>query len=224
MTTNQSKPPFYTTNAGLFLIFLLLIVLATIVVKIKEFEQKEKPTKVSKSPPVLKESALRINQDSLDQEKWDNLEREIVNFDITNYDGEPFTPMNGVGQLQEYSERVKNALESKDSSLIVRAKRWQKQLSNLHSKAYPQFRRSWGKAVGEKLWRDDIEVRVLGGSAKTIEFTGGTFAANRNIEDFQTELQLALLDMRFTRVQYRWYKGATEYTYYKLDSKNDSEL
>ncbi|MBK6932475.1 MAG: hypothetical protein IPH12_17095 [Saprospirales bacterium] len=169
-------------------------------------------------------NTLVVNTDSLEKERWNELESELNEFQLRDYiDGE-LTPMNGVGQLQFFAERVNKALDSGDSLLVERAIGWRSKLSKIQGHAYPQLRKAWAKTLGDKLWRDDIEIRNFGVGYDKIEFIGGTFAANRNIEAFQNELHLAFADMRFKRIQYKWYKGADEYTYFSVSSKSDSEL
>ncbi|MBK8920704.1 MAG: hypothetical protein IPM81_04230 [Saprospirales bacterium] len=165
-----------------------------------------------------------INKDSLEKAKWNNFEESLGGFVLGKYLNGEYTPMNGVGQLQEFAEMVNVALNSNDSTLVERAAKWRSELSSIQRTAFPLLRKAWGKEAGEKLWREDIDVRVFGTGNTKIEFIGGTFAANRNIEVFQNELQLAFKDMRFQRIQYKWYKGADEYTYFTISTKSDSEL
>ena len=74
------------------------------------------------------------------------------------------------------------------------------------------------------MWEADIEVSVYGSGSRTIQFVGGTFAANRNIQEFQNGISKMLQDLRFTRANYKWYSGADKYDYYSIKSPNDGDL
>lgn len=86
---------------------------------------------------------------------------------------------------------------------------------------FPKLRKAYGKALAQKLWRSDIYVEVTGGRAGILNLTGGAFAANANKEDMTDVLRPMLYLLHFTEVRYRWYKGADEYTYYKLSPMSD---
>ena len=73
------------------------------------------------------------------------------------------------------------------------------------------------------MWENDIEVSANGTGKQYINFTGGIFAANKNKKEFQTQVQKVLNMLRFKQARYRWYKGESEYTYYKMYEGKDSE-
>jgi hypothetical protein len=129
------------------------------------------------------------------------------------------TSMEGLGLIQELQEDVTRALGDPERS--KQAKVWKTSLQSLQQKHYPKLRKMWAKDMEDKLWKSDIEVNLRG---TTIEFVGGTFAANANIDAMQKEIGTLFKEFRFKRVNYKWYSGADEYTYYKIDSPNDTEL
>ena len=71
------------------------------------------------------------------------------------------------------------------------------------------------------MWEHDCDVSISG---RTITFTAGIFAANANIKDAYQNISDALRDLRFKRCNFKWYRYADEYTYYTIDSKNDTDL
>ena len=74
------------------------------------------------------------------------------------------------------------------------------------------------------MWENNIEVSSSGTGHKYITFTGGVFANNKNIKDFHNEISNVLRSFRFSKVYYKWYKGAEEYSSGDLYEGNDSDL
>lgn len=84
------------------------------------------------------------------------------------------------------------------------------------SKNLNKFRIDYAKNLKDKLWRNNIDV-FLSNNNKYINFTGGTFASNANIEDFYNEIKYDLKDLEFKRANFRWYKNADEFQYFTID-------
>jgi hypothetical protein len=102
--------------------------------------------------------------------------------------------------------------------------RFRSRLIQWQMSALPELRNRYGPAVARRVWRDNMEVRTIGGGYRTIEFVWGGFANNANIEDFYLAARENLQALRFRRAQYRWYRGADRYTYYTLEGPGDGEL
>lgn len=97
-------------------------------------------------------------------------------------------------------------------------------LKNTQKAALPTLRDKYGPALRKLLWEDDISARTIGAGFRTIDMVGGLFAANRNIKKTNDTLYPILMRLRFTQAQYRWFAGASEYTYYKLSPPADDVL
>ncbi|WP_343611074.1 hypothetical protein [Chryseobacterium oranimense] len=76
----------------------------------------------------------------------------------------------------------------------------------------------------EKLWVNDVDVKILAPNNKTLRFTAGYFASNKNIQETQTTLHEMLVNLRFKQTQYKWYSGDDEFTYYNIESPKDSDI
>jgi hypothetical protein len=74
------------------------------------------------------------------------------------------------------------------------------------------------------LWEADGSSRTIGAGYRTVEFVSGAFAANANIKKIHLDFRETLLKLRFTRVQYKWYKQASEYTYFTLEPPKDTDI
>ena len=101
---------------------------------------------------------------------------------------------------------------------------FKKKVRNAQIKYLPKLRDAYGPATRDVLWEHDMSSRTIGTGYRTIEFVGAVFAANRNIKDFHNEVHSVLYQLRFKQARYKWYKGADEYTYYDIDSPDDSAL
>jgi hypothetical protein len=69
-----------------------------------------------------------------------------------------------------------------------------------------------------------VEVNVSGTGDKTIIFTAGIFAANKNIKAAFEEIEDQLREFRFKKACFAWYSGQDDYQYYTIDSPKDSDL
>lgn len=96
-------------------------------------------------------------------------------------------------------------------------------LIQVQIKQFPLLRKTYGKLLKNELWENDIDVEVLGSDFGTLDFTGASFAINKNIKETHAAMQDVLRLLRFDRVNYRWSKY-TEYTYFDLNSPRDSEV
>lgn len=123
-----------------------------------------------------------------------------------------------------YSSIITEGKESKNPDEQMLAKQLEKEVVKSQIKTFPKLRLIYGKLMKEKLWENDIDVKILGSDNKKLQFTAGYFASNKNIQQTQITLQDMLLNLRFKQTQYKWYSGDDEYTYYNLQSANDSEI
>lgn len=98
------------------------------------------------------------------------------------------------------------------------------ELSALQRKWLPVLRDAYGPAARRRLWEVDGKARTVGTGFRTVQFTAAEFAANRNIKAMHEATYPLLLQLRFTRAEYRWFDQAPEYTYYEIDPPNDSEV
>ena len=130
---------------------------------------------------------------------------------------------NAVKLFSDASVVINKALSQfpNDKELTALANKDKAQLIAAQKKYYPRLRKSYAKFMKDKLWENDIEVQ-FGGT--TITFIGGYFAANANIKETQESVSEMLTLLKFKQVNYRWYKGADEFTYYKLESSSDGSL
>ena len=102
--------------------------------------------------------------------------------------------------------------------------RFKSLLVRKQAEMFPALRDAYGPAMRRQLWEADGSARTIGAGYRTVEFVSATFARNANIMQIHTEIQENLMMLRFTRAQYKWFKQASEYSYYDLDPPRDTDL
>ena len=76
----------------------------------------------------------------------------------------------------------------------------------------------------QRLWIADGSARTIGAGYRTVEFVSGGFARNANIQEFHLEVRESLMNLRFTRAQYKWFQHASDASYYTLEVPRDSDI
>lgn len=88
-------------------------------------------------------------------------------------------------------------------------------------KTFPMLRQALVEFYKKAFWQADVDVE---GSGSTLYFTAGDFAAHRNIAKAESDMDDQFRLFRFKQINYRWYKNQSDYTFYKLDTKKDSDI
>lgn len=119
-------------------------------------------------------------------------------------------------------ESVQNAPLSDDMRKL--ATQLQSLLISKQKVALPILRDAYGPALRKALWEEDGSAKTFGAGFRTIDIVHPAFAANRNIKSFHRDTATVLAKLRFTRVNYKWIKNPTEFSYFSLEPPKDSEL
>ncbi|PIF43927.1 hypothetical protein CLU96_0851 [Chryseobacterium sp. 52] len=217
MNKTDIKPkPFYLKKRFLIpfgLLFLLLI----------------KCSKTDPSTPQNKEELIQTEKKSEDKiDLKTRLENNIKGIDEGQDLAKNVKSLDGIvivlALYKVYSSIINEGKSSKNSDEQELAKKLEKKVINSQVKTFPKLRYIYYELIKDKLWVNDVDVRILGSSNKTIQFTAGYFASNKNIKETQATLHEMLLNLRFKQTQYKWYSGDDEYTYYNIESSKDSEI
>lgn len=119
---------------------------------------------------------------------------------------------------------IKEGKESTNNDEKKLAEKLEQKVSNSQLKDFPKLRLAYNNILKEKLWENDVDVKIGGSKNTVLSLTAGYFASNKNIKTTQETLHDMLVNLRFKQVNYRWYKGEDEYTYYTIESAKDSEV
>lgn len=88
----------------------------------------------------------------------------------------------------------------------------------------PAMRDAYGPAMRQELWEADGSAKTFGPGFRTVEFVSAAFARNANIKKINDQMHDTLMMLRFTRAQYKWFNGASEYSYYTLIAPKDADV
>ncbi len=111
-----------------------------------------------------------------------------------------------------------------DEATRARREALRQAISLRQAVALPVLRDAFGPILRQQVWLDNGSARTFGPGFRTIELVAPAFAANRNIQETQQEMQGLLLEMRFTRAQYRWFAQQPEFSYYEMEPPADAEV
>ncbi|PIF30805.1 hypothetical protein CLU81_1255 [Flavobacterium sp. 9] len=182
----------------------------------------------------VKSIANETTASSLDNKENDipnqiaQLEREITSIDeginFSNYRNTIEAVQMELVLFSAWSHTINDALISDNSEVRSLGKKLEQKVKKIQINEFPILRKAYRDAIYQKLWKENIETEVIGKKSKTIQFTGGIFANNANKQQTQETLHDVLKMFRFTKVNYKWYEGDDEFTYYEIDSPNDGDL
>jgi hypothetical protein len=97
-------------------------------------------------------------------------------------------------------------------------------LSRNQVAVFPVVRDAYGPLLRQRLWEHDGHASTIGAGYRRIEIVNALFAANRNIADFHETVRDTLLELRFTRVDYKWFREDREFSYYTLEPPSDGTV
>ena len=176
-----------------------------------------------------KEAAKRAEARKTDIEKYvDMMDREMADlkkFNVSEYTSDVDT-INSAVVLQNLWVMLYEEGKQYRDDPAVKAKHdaYRRQIVSTQKRMLPALRDAYGPAMRKLLWEADGSARTIGAGYKTVEFVAASFARNANIKETHTEIRDMLVRLRFTRAQYKWFKQASEYSYYTMDAPSDQEL
>jgi hypothetical protein len=223
----QDDRPFYKKKRVIIPAVLLLLGIVG-----SQMDKDKKSNTTSASTPVTTEQTSSSKTTSNSTGGMD-LKTKIAN-NIKSIDGgDDLTksPMTTATDFQiiaaifkAYAMTVNEGRTSSDKEVLKLTAELQKKVIASQQKNFPRVRKAYYEFIKNKLWENDVYVDISGNGNTVIKFTGGFFAANKNIKETQEALSEMLILLRFKQTQYRWYRGQDEFTYYTIESSKDSEL
>ena len=85
------------------------------------------------------------------------------------------------------------------------------------TKSSPSFRKQFAEVLRSRLWEENIDVKVSGKKNENLWFTGGIFASNKKIKEFQEQINSEINLFGFKQVYYKWIKSDEDYTRYDVN-------
>lgn len=149
---------------------------------------------------------------------------QLTEFKASDFTSEARMIALAFGLFNEWAKVADEAPSSLSEADTAKRKQFLATLSSKQRQAFPALRDAYGPAMRKALWEADGKAKTFGKGYRTVEFISGAFAANRNIKSFHEDLHQTLMQMRFTRAQYKWLDADVEYSYYMLSPPDDSEV
>jgi hypothetical protein len=187
-------------------------------------DEKAEGSTIENEPVASTESIKEQTPEELNQQLKREIESLNKPFDNSTYDGTVDALQLELVLFGVWANIIKEGEASTLEDNVKLAKELKNKVIKIQSKEFPLLRKKYGVLLADKMWEHDIIIKTTGSTNGILELTGGTFAANKNIKEFQTTLSEVLTMFRFKQTRYRWYKDADEYTYYDLGSESDKEL
>jgi len=144
--------------------------------------------------------------------------------DFTSYRGTIESLQIELVLFSTWANIINDGNKSEDPEIQKLVKQLKPKVVRIQAREFPILRKEYAKIVAKKMWENDIDVYSSSKGNRYINFSGGMFAANKNKQDFQEEVNEVLSMFRYKQSRYRWYKGASEYTYYIMYEGKDSDL
>ena len=213
-------------DTRLWIMFGIILLAALLLLSVLK-SQLNGPVKPAQERPALVPAAPRepITVDSMHLMEINDALAYIDGYDPKEHEGYLASHYASTAKiLNEYGLLAVRFEDDPNEKVAAAAKSLKKKLKPFRVKYMPLLRKRWAEAADKALWENDIDVRAFGAGNRILEFVGGTFALNANIKESHTSIREDLGLLRFNQVNYKWYSGDDEYTYFTLKVPPDTEL
>lgn len=170
---------------------------------------------------TTKQESPKVNPDSLAIERLKIEISGIKDFDGSIYRDNLSSIKMELFLFEQWAKIIQENRSSSNEKAVDLAYQLNEYVSKIQEKEFPLLRKAWVKLSADQLWEHDIYMTSEG---RIVNLTGAIFATNKNIKATQETISEMVISLRFSEVRYRWYKGADEFTYYKLNPKNDGDI
>lgn len=174
--------------------------------------------------------ALQAREEKIKQEKEfkEKLEREIASIekgiDFSTYRGSVASIQIEIALFSIWAKYIEEGFAYQDDEIQELSKKLKVKVQKIQTKEFPLLRKNYKEVVRDILWTENIKTSIYARGYRTIQFTGGIFANNKNKMEMQNNLSEILTLLRFKRANYKWYKYDDDYTYYTLNTPSDKEI
>ncbi len=189
----------------------------------------EEEQKILEQEKFLEEEN-KLQQEKLQQEKINNdiarLKKEInwiKNSQWVNYDS-VLTIQIQLALFSAYSKIIDEYKNNNNTEIITLVKQLESELKKYQNREFPKLRKAYWKISNNLLWQSNIDVYIKWSDSWTIELVWWLLANNKNKLDMYSSMKDMLVLLRFTRINMKWYEYDDTYTYWDIESQNDSEF
>ncbi len=111
-----------------------------------------------------------------------------------------------------------------DEVVAADLKTLREKLIQLQKKTFPVFRKAYAKQASLLGWEGNLEAFASGKDNESLTLVAATFASNANIAKIHDILRDMATQLRFKRINYKWFSRASEWQYMDLKTPSDDEL
>jgi hypothetical protein len=188
-------------------------------------------SKVDRSEELLdpdKLLALKAESDSIQAEDLKRKKELIITQDINYIDNASLTSSSyfstsrnvvteiefNLGKIDRLQSLVLKYEALKLDSIKKIASKKLKVIKKKLSYKMPSYRKQWTKLANDEVWESNMAVTSY---KKSVTVICADFASNSSIQYSHNTLLSTFKVLGFTRANYKWYKGESEYTYYRIN-------
>lgn len=125
---------------------------------------------------------------------------------------------------KKWSKTIKKAENNKIDSIKRLGTELRTVLSDIQKNNFKNIRLHYAMELKDKLWEENINVKLIGNDNSTLEFIGVIFANNKNKKDFQDLIRQDVFDLRFKQINYKWSEHDNSYTSYTLNTPDEGKI
>lgn len=174
---------------------------------------------------IVNNEILKAKEEERVQNILDQIDREIASLKKTSYQEktEPTEIQMAIVLLAAYQKILDDNRNETDKRVKSKLNVLGSLVKSNRISTLPKLRRDYAKMMRKMMWQHDMDVTYFGSGNKILQLTSYMFASNRGIQSIQDALKDTPRLLRYSQVRYKWYEGADEYTYYNLETPQDSD-
>lgn len=143
--------------------------------------------------------------------------------DPSNFRGDIYMIKSELSMFYALYSEFSSAEKSSNKEVQLAGAKLKKRTIAFQKSEFPKMRQAYFDIIYNPFWKENITTKLKGPNKTHIQFLGVVFASNKNIDDFQNNLNSILHALRFKKAGYSWneYDGYSTYT---LKTPPDDEL
>ena len=94
----------------------------------------------------------------------------------------------------------------------------------VQAEAFPKLRDAFGPILRKQIAQVQVSAITIGQGFKTVQFTGQPFSAAANIDEFHSQVQVVLYQLRFEKAEYKTAKNTAVLKTVSISSLGDKDM
>lgn len=199
-----------------FVIYWALFFIVSIVFLVNSYNSKVRIPNLEEDVFVEVEETKKIDRV---EEARNRLEKQLEEIELAEfpetYKKSSVAWMAAV-KIKGWKELVEQCADFDDIEVQRLVQENADRITAVKEKEMSNVRGIYGQRLNKELWIDDYQVRVKGRYNDVLRITHHSFVVNMNILEFHVEMKSFFEDLEFKKIEYEWYKDASDYTLFEL--------